>query len=115
MCVCVQKHIESAGTHGKRQGTISHKTQQNNHFCDGRVKEDVQVMLAARMLTLVHVVLDFELQLPRVRLHPVHMVLQVLLVLFVSVLELDELLHGGGKKIVVQGCQLLFLFAFMLI
>lgn len=44
-------------------------------------------------LTLVYVVLDFELQLPGVGLHPVHVVLQVLLVLFVSVLKLYELLH----------------------
>lgn len=44
------------------------------------------------VLTLVCVVLDLEFQLPGVGLHSVHMVLQVLLILFVSVLKLDELL-----------------------
>lgn len=67
-----------------------------------------KVIIVALMLTLVHVVLDFELQLPRVGLHPVHVILQVFLVLFVSVLELDELLHGHGKKKKKGGCQLAF-------
>lgn len=44
------------------------------------------------VLTLVHIVLDFQFQLPRMGLHSVHIVLQVLLILLVSVLELYELL-----------------------
>ena len=44
------------------------------------------------VLTLVCVVLDLEFQLPGVGLHSVHVVLQVLLLLFMSVLELNELL-----------------------
>lgn len=107
MCVCRQKHIETAlvqmasdrePSHTRLSITIIFEPQCTTKDGDGRVKEDVQVMLATCMLTLVHVVLDFELQLPGVRLHPVHVVLQVLLVLFMSVLELNELLHGHEKK-----------------
>lgn len=48
--------------------------------------------VCVRALTLVRIVLDLELQLSGVGLHSVHMVLQVLLLLFMSVFKLNELL-----------------------
>lgn len=49
------------------------------------------------VLTLVCVVLDLEFQLPGVGLHSVHVVLQILLVLFMGVLKLNELLLGDTE------------------
>lgn len=54
-------------------------------------KDMIQYMRVC-VLTLVCIVLDLELQLPRVGLHPVHHILQVLLILLMSVLKLNELL-----------------------
>lgn len=43
-------------------------------------------------LTLVDVVLDLELKLARLRSHPLHILLKVLLLLLLAVFKLNELL-----------------------
>lgn len=49
-------------------------------------------------LTLVRIVLNFKFQLPGVGLHSVHVALQVLLILFMSIFKLDEFLLQKKKK-----------------
>lgn len=49
-------------------------------------------MCCVYILTLVGIVLDFQLQLSGVGLHSVHMALQVLLILLMSIFKLDEFL-----------------------
>lgn len=49
-------------------------------------------MCCVHVLTLVGIVLDFKFQLPGVGLHSVHVALHVLLILFMSIFELDEFL-----------------------
>lgn len=63
-------------------------------------------MCWVNVLTLVCIVLDFKFQLPRVRLHSVHMALKILLVLLVNIFKLDEFLlkkkaqaHRGGERV----------------
>lgn len=58
------------------------------------------------LLTLVCIVLDFELQLAGVGLHPVHMALQVLLLLLMSVFKFDELLHTHTNTVLLDSLTL---------
>lgn len=50
------------------------------------------------ILTLVCIVLDFKFQLPGVGLHSVHVALQVLLILLMSIFKLDEFLFKMQKE-----------------
>lgn len=55
-------------------------------------------MCCVYVLTLVCIVLDFKLQLSGVGLHSVHMALQVLLILLMSIFKLDEFLLRKKHK-----------------
>lgn len=82
---------KQGGTFTKaRLGTAEERAlEMADWFKDGM---NVESVCWVDVLTLVRIVLDFKLQLPGVGLHSVHVALQVLLVLLMSVFKLDEFL-----------------------